>query len=114
MFPFCLYYAIFSLYSCDHMQGKGLPTGSLVCNVFLCFSSPEPLAHGELLRSSIVGCPSSVLHRLSSVLRCVSSTIALKDISSKTTCWILTKLGRNQPYMSLFKNCSNGSGLFHI
>ena len=30
------------------------------------------------------------------------------------TGWILTKLGRNDPYMTLFKNCSNGSGPLHI
>ena len=32
-----------------------------------------------------------------SVMRCVSSTIASKDISSLTARWILTKLGRNGP-----------------
>ena len=51
----------------------------------------------------IVGCPSSVMH-------CVSSTIASKDIS-QTSGWILTKRGSNDPYMALFNNCSNGSGL---
>ena len=43
-----------------------------------------------------------------------SSTIASKDIFSLTNGWILTNLGRNDPYMALFKNCSNGSGLLHI
>ena len=33
------------------------------------------------------------------------STIALKDISSQTTDWIMTKTGRNDPYMALFNNC---------
>ena len=28
--------------------------------------------------------------------------------------WISTKLGNNDPYMSLFNNCSNGYGLMHI
>ena len=42
------------------------------------------------------------------------STIASKDISSLTTGWIWTKLGRNDPYMALFNNCSNGSGPLHI
>ena len=42
------------------------------------------------------------------VLRCPSSTISSKDISL-TTVWILIKLGRNDPYMGLFKNCPNGS-----
>ena len=28
--------------------------------------------------------------------------------------WIFTKLGRNDPYMSLFNICSNGYGLLHI
>ena len=46
----------------------------------------------------IVGCPSPVVHR-------PSSAIASKDIS-QTTGWILTKLGRNDPYMTLLKNCS--------
>ena len=32
-----------------------------------------------------------------------SSTIASKDISL-TAAWILTKLGRNDPYMALYKN----------
>ena len=40
----------------------------LICEIYLIFSSPEPLAHGELLWSLDVWC--------------VSSTIALKDISS--------------------------------
>ena len=42
------------------------------------FSSPEPLAHSELMWSS---------------------TIASKDISN-TTGWLKTKLGRNDPYMT--------------
>ena len=33
---------------------------------------------------------------------------------SYTTRWILTKLGRNNPYMALLNNCSNGSGPLHI
>ena len=45
---------------------------------------------------------------------CIENTIASKDISSLTTGWILTKLGRNDPYMALFNNCSNGSGPLHI
>ena len=28
---------------------------------------------------------------------------------TSTTCWILTKLGRNDPYMAGFNNCSNVS-----
>ena len=55
----------------------------------------------------IVGCPSSDVCR-------PLSTIASKDISSLTTGWILTKLGRNDPYMGLFKNCSNGPSPLHI
>ena len=51
----------------------------------------------------IVGCESSVVRR-------PSSTIALKDISSITTGWILTKLGRNEPNMAP----TLGSGLLHI
>ena len=35
-----------------------------------------------------------------------STTIASKDI-----CWLdFTKLGRDDPYMALFNNCSNGFG----
>ena len=46
-------------------------------------------------------------------VRCASSTIALKDISEKTG-RILDKLGRNDSYIVLFKNCSNGFGPSHI
>ena len=49
-----------------------------------------------------------------SVVCCASSTIASKDISSQTTGWILTKLGKNDPYMALIKNYTNGSGALHI
>ena len=48
------------------------------------------------------------------VVRRLSSTIASKDICSQTTGWILTKLDRNDPYMAIFKKCSNGSCLLHI
>ena len=48
----------------------------------------------------------SVVHRL-------SSTNSSKDISFSTG-WILTKHGRNDPYMALFNDCSNGSGPLHI
>ena len=41
---------------------------------------------------------------------CASSIIATKDISSYTTGWVLTKLGRNNPYKALFNDGSNGSG----
>ena len=51
----------------------------------------------------------SVVCRLSCL-----QTIASKDISSKTAGWVLTKLGRNDPYLALFNNCSNGSGPLHI
>ena len=44
-----------------------------------------------------IGCPSSAM-------RLVSSTIASKDISYYHTGWILTKLGRNDPYVALFNN----------
>ena len=50
-----------------------------------------------------------------SVICRVSSTIVFfKDISSLTTGWILTKLGRNDPYMVLFNNCANGYGPLHV
>ena len=39
-----------------------------------------------------------------------SSTIALKDISG----FFFAKLGRNNPYMALSNNCSNGYGPLHI
>ena len=45
---------------------------------------------------------------------CASSTIASKDIFSEKTGWILAKLGRNDTYIVLFKNCSNGFGPLHI
>ena len=41
---------------------------------------------------------------------CASSTIASKDIS-KTTGWILSKIGRNDPHMALFKFFQMGT--FH-
>ena len=47
------------------------------------------------------------------VVRRASSTIASKDIFV-TTGWILTKHDRNDPYIALFINCSNGSGTLHI
>ena len=68
--------------------------------VFGLVSSTEPLAHGELLLSLDVQRP--------------SSTIASKDISSLTNSWSWTKLGRNDPYITLFSRCSNGSGPLHI
>ena len=54
----------------------------------------------------IIGCPSCVVRR-------ASSTIASKDISSKTTGWNLTKLCMNDPYMALFINCSNSISRSH-
>ena len=56
------------------------------------FSSPEPLAHGELLWSLDVRRASSVINN------CFKGHILLNY------CWILTKLGRNYPYMALLKN----------
>ena len=56
----------------------------------------------------------SYCDRWMSVVRRPSSTIALKDISPLTTGWILTKLGRYDPYIALLENCSNGFGLLHI
>ena len=49
------------------------------------------------------------------ILGCLSCivNIASKDFSL-TTGWILIKLGRNDPYRALIKNCSNGSGPLHI
>ena len=38
VFCVCLSYSIVrSLQPCGHLQGKGRPLGSLVCDVFLCF-----------------------------------------------------------------------------
>ena len=54
-----------------------------------------------------------VFRRALCVLRRPLSTISSKDISL-TTVWILIKLGRNDPYMGLFKNCPNGSSPLHI
>ena len=68
----------------------------------LSFSSPKPLVMV------------SYCDHWMSVVRRVSSTIASKDISSYTTRWILTKLGRNDHYAALVNNCSNGSGQLHI
>ena len=53
----------------------------------------------------IVGCPSSYVRRQQLLQR--TSPPKLLD-------GFLTKLGRNDPYMALFKNCSNGSGPLHI
>ena len=55
-----------------------------------------------------------VVRRPSCVVRRASSLIASKDISSFTTKWIWTIIGKNDPYMSLFNNCSNGFGLLYI
>ena len=49
----------------------------------------------------IFGCPSCVVNNCFKVL-------------SYTTGWILTKLARNDPYVALFNNCSNGSGPVYI
>ena len=54
-----------------------------------------------------------VVRRVLCVLRRPSSTISSKDISL-TAVWIFIKLGRNDPYMGLFKNCPNGSSPLHI
>ena len=54
----------------------------------------------------IIGWPSCVVSR-------PSSSIASKDIPLSTG-WILTKFGKNDPYIALFNNCSNVSGLLHI
>ena len=47
-----------------------------------------------------------VCHAMCVVPR-VSSNFDSNDISSLTTGWILTKLGRNDPYMDLFDHCLN-------
>ena len=62
------------------------------------FSSPEPLTHGELLG-------------LLDVLR---QQLLQRTSPPKLLSRILTKLGRNDSYMALFKNCSNGSCPLHI
>ena len=54
----------------------------------------------------IVGCPSSIVCH-------PSSTIALKDISL-TSGWILTKLGRNDPYFALFENGSDPLHIYNV
>ena len=69
----------------------------------LYFSSPEPLAYFERLRSFDVCC---VLH----VVPGASSSITSKAIFSLSTGWIFTKLGLN----AFFNNCSDGSSLLHI
>ena len=45
----------------------------------------------------------SYCDRWMSVVRRPWSTITSNDFSSETTCSILTKLGRNDPYIILFK-----------
>ena len=49
-----------------------------------------------------------------SIVRRASSTNASNDISFQTNGLILIKHGRNDPYMVLFKTCSNGSGPLRI
>ena len=56
----------------------------------------------------IVVCPASHVRRGRP-----ASTIASKDISLSTG-WIWTKLGRNDSYIALLNNCSNGFGPLHI
>ena len=55
----------------------------------------------------------SYCDRWMSVVCCPSLIFASNDNISLTTGWSLTKLGKNDPYMALFENCSNGSGLSH-
>ena len=50
------------------------------------FTAPEPFTQSELV--------------VISVARCLSSTIASKDISSCIIGWILTKLDKDDPYMA--------------
>ena len=57
----------------------------------------------------IIGCTSSVVRRV------LNNCFRGRDvISSKTMGWILTDLGRNDPFRALFKNCSNDFGPLHI
>ena len=70
--------------------------------LWLTLSSPEPLAHGELLLSLDVRRVSSVVNN------------CFKGSSPSTAGWIFTKLGSNKSYMALFNNCSNGYGPLHI
>ena len=72
------------------------------------FSSPQPL---DMVSYYDRWMPA--VRRVLCVLRRPSSTISSKDISL-TTVWILIKLGRNDPYMGLFKNCPYGSSPLHI
>ena len=49
-------------------------------------------------------------------VRCPSvrpSTISLKNISSETAYWILTKLHRNDPWVVPYQSCSNRSSWLH-
>ena len=48
-----------------------------------------------------------------SVVVVLPLTIVLNDTPPKLHC-ILTKLGKNDPYMALFINCSNDSDPLHI
>ena len=57
----------------------------------------------------IVVCPASRVRRGRPM-----STIASKDISSLISGLIWTKLGRMDPFIALFNNCSNGFGPLHI
>ena len=84
-------------------------SGTLPCISFFSTKLPQcnaVLAHlSHWLMMSYCYCWMSFIRRQLCVLYRVSSTIASKDISSKTTAWILTKLGNDVSYMALFHNC---------
>ena len=71
----------------------------------LIFNSPEPLVHGDDDSILIIGCVSCVVHH---------QQLLQRTPPPKLLARFLTKLGSNDPYMSLFKNCSNGFGPMHI
>jgi len=56
-------------------------------------------------------CPSSVIVRRPSCV--VRKLFYLNIFSSETTCWISTKLHRNDPWVVPYQSCSNGSDWLH-
>ena len=100
--------------------GGGGGGGGKTINLFYCKSGPFVIYNLYtscfLFFLIVIYCDNlmSFLSRVTSDMRCPSSTIASNDISSKTTGLVLTKLGRSDPYMAFFQNCSDDSSPLHI
>ena len=60
----------------------------------------------------IVGCPPSIVNRALCVVR--RQQLLQMTSPHKLLAGFFIKLGRNYPYIALFKNSSNGFGPLHI